>query len=229
MDASAAVALLAALSFLPALGFLVWVRAHERNGREPLRAVLGVFVYGGTLGVLLALVLASLLDVSLGFGSALLAATVAAPLVEEMTKGLGLGLARRHVDEPEDGIVYGVAVGVGFAATETLLYGLGQLQDGTLLSALGLVLLRNFTSLLLHASSSAVLGFGYARLRMRNAAWPHLLPYYLVAVLIHSVYNGLVLTQAWLGFGAAFVLVMVVVTTLRRHIRRLDAAPGQPH
>lgn len=226
VDESRAVALLVAFAFLPALGFLVWVRAHERRNREPLAPVLGIFLYGATLGVLLALVLATVLDNSLG-GSALLAAVVAAPLVEELTKGLGLGFVRRHIDEPEDGIVYGVAVGVGFAATETLLYGLGQLNEATLLSAIGLVLLRNVTSLLLHASSSALLGFGYARVRLAGGAWPHLLPSYLVAVLLHAVYNGLVLTRVWLGFLAALVLVVVVVTALRRHVRRLDAAPGQ--
>lgn len=228
MQQGAAIALLAAGSFLPALIFLVWVRAHERHRREPWRAVLGLFLYGATLGVVFALILASILDASLGVGSAFLAAVVAAPLVEELTKGLGLGLARRHIDEPEDGIVYGVSVGVGFAATETLLYALVAFDDTSLGSAIGLVLLRNFTSLLLHAGSSALLGFGYARMRLSNGAWPNLIPTYLLAVLVHALYNGLVLTRTWLGIAAAFLLVIAMTTLLRRHIRRLDAAPGQP-
>ncbi len=228
MQQDAAVALLAAGSFLPALAFLGWVRAHERHGREPWRAVLGVFLYGATLGIAFALLLASVLDISLGFGSAFLAGVVAAPLVEELTKGLGLGLARRHVDEPEDGIVYGVSVGVGFAATETLLYGIAELADASVGGAVGLVLLRNFTSLLLHAGSSALLGFGYARMRLRHGAWPNLIPTYLLAVLVHALYNGLVLTRTWLGIAAAFLLVATLTTALRRQVRRLDAAPGQP-
>lgn len=228
MEQNAAIALLAAGSFLPALVFLGWVRAHERHGREPWRAVLGVFLYGATLGIAFALILASILDISLGSGSAFLAAVVAAPLVEELTKGLGLGLVRRHIDEPEDGIVYGVSVGVGFAATETLLYAIVELNGTNVGSALGLVLLRNFTSLLLHAGSSALLGFGYARMRLRHGAWPNLIPTYLLAVLVHALYNGLVLTRTWLGIAAAFVLVIAITTMLRRHIRRLDAAPGQP-
>lgn len=229
MDDGVTLALLAAASFVPALAFLVWVRSHEKHGREPWRAVLGIFTYGATLGVLLAFLLASSLDISLGFGSVFLAAVVAAPLVEELTKGLGLRFSRAHVDEPEDGIVYGVAVGVGFAATETFLYGLGQLATASLGTAFAVVLLRNFTSLLLHASSSALLGFGYSRMRMRAGAWPDLLPYYLLAVALHALYNALVLTQAWLGIGIAFVLVAAVVTVLRRQVRRLDALGATPH
>lgn len=228
MDASRAVALLAAGSFLPALAFLAWVRAHERRDREPWRAVLGVFLYGATLGVLLALVLSSLLGLSPDGGSRFLAVVVAAPLVEELTKGLGLGLARSHVDEPEDGIVYGMAVGVGFAATETLLYGLVELGDADFASAVWLILVRNFTSLLLHASSSALLGFGYARMRLRGGGWPQLLPAYLAAVLLHALYNGLVVGQAWIGILAAFGMVIAVATWLRRHVRHLDGLPGLP-
>jgi protease PrsW len=227
MEPAAVWGILAAISFLPPLAFLVWVRSHERHGREPWRAVLAIFVHGATLGVAVAIVLGLWIDGTLTNGSLALAAIVVAPLVEEMAKALGFGFVRRHVDELEDGLVYGLVVGLGFAATETFLYGLLELGDTDVAGAVGVVVTRNFSSMLLHAGSSAILGFGYAAARLRNGTWVDLVPYYLLAVALHALYNLLVLSGSWLGFLAAVVLVVVAVTVLLRRVRQLDAVPGR--
>lgn len=225
MDPAVVWGILAAISFLPPLAFLVWARNRERHGREPWHAVLAIFAHGATLGVAVAIVLGLWIDGSFGGGLAI-AAIVVAPLVEEMAKALGFGFVRRHVDELEDGLVYGLVVGLGFAATETFLYGLLELGDASVASALGVVVTRNFSSMLLHAGSSAILGFGYASMRLRNGSWVDLLPYYLLAVALHALYNLLVLSGSWLGFVAAVVMVVVAVTVLMRRVRQLDAVPG---
>lgn len=217
---------LAAIAFVPALAFLLWVRARERHGREPLPAVLGIFAYGATLGVLFAIVLSLSLDSALAGGSILVAAVIIAPVVEESVKALGLRLVRRHIDEVEDGLVYGIAVGVGFAATESLLYGLLELQDGTQATAMGLVAARNLSSVLLHAGSSAVIGYAYALHRVRGATWGSVLVAYGLAVALHALYNGLVLVADWIGFLAAIILVSTVMGVLLRKVRDLDAAPA---
>ncbi|MEK6975698.1 MAG: PrsW family glutamic-type intramembrane protease [Candidatus Thermoplasmatota archaeon] len=226
MDPAAIWGTLAAVSFVPPLAFLVWARNHEKHGREPMRAVLGIFAHGGTLGIAVAITIGLVLDGTVTRGSLALAAIVVAPLVEELAKALGFGFVRRHVDELEDGLVYGVAVGLGFAATETFLYGLLELSDASLGSALAVVVTRNFSTLLLHAGSSALLGYGYARMRLRHGAWPDLVPFYLVAAALHALYNLLVLTATWVGFVAAVLMVVVVMSLLLRRVRQLDAAPG---
>lgn len=228
MQPSTVWGILAAVAFGPALAFLLWTRSRERHGREPLGPVLGVFLHGATLGVGLAIVLGLALDLSLARGSLVLTAVVVAPLVEEATKGFGFGWVRRHVDELEDGLVYGVAVGLGFAATETLLYAGMELGENGADGALAVVLVRNVSSMLLHAGSSALLGFGYASMRLRHGAWPQLLPAYLLAVGLHALYNVLVLLDSWAGFVAAIVLVVAVVAGLLRRIRQLDRAPAAP-
>ena len=222
---------LLALSFLPPLVFVVWVRNHERHQREPLSAVLGLFAYGGTVGVVIALALTLLFDAGLGAspsGLNLLSIVVVAPMVEELSKGLGLGLARNRVLEVEDGIVYGAAIGLGFGATENLLYGLKALSDtqNSLEAAALTIGLRVFSSVLLHAGSCALLGYGYSRMRLSRSPAVVLLPFYLLAVAMHALYNFLVGPQYVLGFGAAVVMVLVVTTLLRRQIRRLDARPS---
>jgi protease PrsW len=223
-----ALGILLALAFVPPLVFALWVRNHEKTNREPLRAVLGMFVYGGTLGVILALVLILALDYSIGVepgGLTLLSLVVIAPLLEELAKGLGLGLTRRRIHEIEDGIVYGAAIGLGFAATENLLYGLDALQSTGLEQAALTIGFRVLSSVLLHAGSTALLGYGYALMRLRGRGLVFLLPYYLLAVLQHSLYNYLVGGQLLWSFVAAVAMVIVVTGLLRRQIRRLDAQP----
>jgi RsiW-degrading membrane proteinase PrsW (M82 family) len=223
-----ALGILLALAFVPPLAFMLWVRNHEKTDREPVRLVLGMFLYGGTLGVVIALALILLLDYSIGVepgGLTLLSLVIIAPLVEELSKGLGLGLVRRHVTEIEDGIVYGAAIGLGFAATENLLYGLQALQDSGFERAAVTIGFRVLSSVLLHAGSTALLGYGYALMRLRNRGLVVLLPYYLLAVLQHGLYNYLVGGQLLWSFALAVVLVLVVTGLLRRQIRRLDAQP----
>jgi RsiW-degrading membrane proteinase PrsW (M82 family) len=219
---------LLALSFLPPLLFVLWVRNHERHQREPVLAVLGLFLYGGTLGVIIALALTLLFGA--GFGASqtglnLLTLVVVAPLAEELAKGLGLGLARGRVREAEDGIIYGAAIGLGFGATENLLYGLKALGDSGIEAAALTIGLRVFSSVLLHAGSSALLGYGYARMRLSGSGPVVLLPFYLLAVAMHALYNFLVGPQYVIGFAAAVGMVLLVTSLLRRQIRRLDARP----
>jgi protease PrsW len=224
-----ALGILLGLSFLPPLLFMLWVRNHEKREREPLRAVFGVFAYGGTLGVIIALVLILAFGYSFGVDSSevsLLSLVLVAPVFEELAKGLGLGLVRRHVDEIEDGIVYGAAIGLGFAATENLLYGLQALDSGTLNDAALTIGFRVLSSVLLHAGSTALLGYGYARMRLRRQGRLVLLPFYFLAVAQHALYNFLVGPQLVIGFTVAVVMVIVVTGLLRRQIRRLDARPA---
>lgn len=222
-------AALAGLSFLPPLAFVVWTRNHERHQREPWGAVFGTFLYGGTLGVAIALGLEALAPAG-GFGPGATGATflmlvVGAPLAEEFAKGLGLGLVRHRILELEDGIVYGACIGLGFGATESFLYGLKAFGDQGLADAILTILFRVLSSVLLHAGSTALLGYGYSRMRLRREPAVALLPFYLLAVAQHALYNFLVGPQLVAGFGLAVAMVLVVTGILRRRIRVLDARP----
>lgn len=223
-------AILVVLAFLPPVLFLFWIRAHERHDREPVRTVLGAFAYGGSLGVAVAVVLHVLFEFGYTQGGApfrledaFLAAVVIAPIVEEFAKALGLGTVRRHINELEDGIIYGAALGLGFAATENLVYGLTTLTDSGFEVAITVVVVRVFSSTLLHASASAIIGFGYGRAVLAGQSATQAAPHYLLAVLLHAGYNYLAGTQILMGFGIAVVIVIVVFGSMRRRIRRLDA------
>lgn len=228
---------LAVLSFLPPVAFLLWIRAHEKTDREPVRAVMLAFTWGGSAGVGIAILLHILFEAGfhqaggplpIGLTSALLAAVVIAPIVEEFAKGLGLGLVRKEMNELEDGIIYGAGVGLGFAATENFVYGIAALTEGGFDGAVLTISIRVFSSMLLHASASALLGWGYGLAVRRGGVAFEALPHYLGAVLLHAAYNFLVSTQATWGFVAALVLVGLLTGSFRRRIKELDALPHDP-
>ena len=55
--------------------------------------------------------------------SFLLLSVIIAPIIEELSKALGLRLIKNQIFELEDGLIYGAVAGFGFAATENLIYG----------------------------------------------------------------------------------------------------------
>jgi len=230
--------LVVGLSLTPPFLYTLWLRAKERHDRNPLRVVTGAFFYGGTVGVAVAILLHMVFEVgfaapnaNFGLEKNFVSVVIAAPIVEEIAKGLGFWFVRPHIRELEDGLVYGAAIGLGFAATENLLYGVDALNTVGLDLALWTIVLRILSSMLLHLGSSAILGFGFARVALGNGFGLLLIPYYLVAAALHATYNFLVTLPGvglW-ALGTALVMVVFVVSVLQRRIEVLDSLPHEQH
>jgi RsiW-degrading membrane proteinase PrsW (M82 family) len=239
--------ILVVVAFVPSLLYLIWIRNTERYQREPYGRLLWIFIYGAVASVLIAIIiedlLVSVLNLNLEriyqiFGenpdiTTLLLALVIAPFVEEAAKSLGVFSSRRRMRDIEDGIIYGAAAGLGFAATENLIYeGSAFLTAGTE-ALITIAVVRTLSSALLHATSSSVFGLGIARSTWQGR---RLLPYYLGAVAIHSVFNfaasfgviyaGTIGDGAYLiGLVAALALAIGGISIMRIKIRALDR-PG---
>lgn len=238
-------------AFVPPIIYMVVVRNTETCRREPWSAMFRSFLYGATVAVLLAIILESLASVLLynelsplatGFWNfepydpvleTIIMAVVVAPIVEEFVKSTGV--PRRRLLEIEDGLVYGAAVGLGFAATENLLYLTSALLEGVEVFV-ATALLRSITSTVLHASATAIAGYGIAlalfmRPRGRKVSW---LPYLGLAMLLHALFNLFAslgelvpldpLLFALIGLALAFTLSTTAFVFMRRRIRELDAA-----
>lgn len=253
--------LLLGFAFLPPIVYVIWFRNTERQEREPWGQVFRSFGWGAVIGVVVAVVLSLILAALIVEGGVgflrefyteldraiedridlplLLLIVVVAPLAEEAAKGLGVLRVRRSINEMEDGIVYGAAAGLGFAATENLLYGAVAAATQGLEASLVLIGVRSFSSALLHASASAAFGYGVARSRL--VAGKGLLPLYLLAVFMHGSYNffaglgeifrdALGDTAAFLGFVAAVVIALLAVGLSRSAITRQERRlrPGPP-
>jgi len=232
------------VAFVPPLLYLVWIRNTERYSREPFGRLLRIFLYGAVLSVIFAVILEILLlelfDQNierfyeiLGENpnlSMIILACVIAPFVEELAKALGVVRNRRHITELENGIVFGAAAGLGFAATENLLYETAAyFSDGTE-AWVATAVVRSLASALLHATTSALVGLGIARSVMRKGTWFH---YYIGAVFLHGAYNyaasagvlhadELGDTAYLVGLAAALLIALGGTYMMRAKIRSLD-------
>jgi RsiW-degrading membrane proteinase PrsW (M82 family) len=224
--------LLVFLSFLPPLIYTIWIRDTERCHRQQWVSIFICFIWGSTIAVAAALVLEIVLQIPLTNSYSLheitpfLVTIVVAPVVEEFTKPLALGLkaVRKHLTELEDGLIYGAVAGLGFSATENLLYGYSFLTEG-FVTFLLLMTIRSFAGCLLHASATALTGYGYGKTVMKKTSLFRVLPYFLIAIFIHGFYNFLVSYDfighlASLGLGLLFVVF--TITLVRDKIRNLD-------
>ncbi|MCK4969912.1 MAG: PrsW family intramembrane metalloprotease, partial [Thermoplasmata archaeon] len=126
------------VAFVPSLYYLVVARNWERYGREPYRRLLLCFAYGAVAAIIISIVLEILIlgnlhriDRIYQLGDEnFLGAVIVAPIVEECVKAFGLVLVLAYVLREEDGMIYGIGIGLGFAATENLLYELSALSVG---------------------------------------------------------------------------------------------------
>ncbi len=223
---------LAFLSFLPPLLYTIWIRNTERCHREQWKPIFLCFLWGATIAVVASLILEILLEIPLRLSSSqvemapFLLAVIIAPVVEEFTKPLVLHLksVKNNLDELEDGLIFGAVAGLGFSATENLLYGFSYLSEGFMIF-LVVMATRSFGSCLLHASATALTGYGYGKTVMRHSSFLGVLPYFLLAIFLHGFYNFLLSYEfigAISGLVLAFLFVILAITLIRNKIRSLD-------
>jgi RsiW-degrading membrane proteinase PrsW (M82 family) len=224
--------LLVFLSFLPPLVYTIWIRNTERCHRQQWFSILLCFLWGATIAVFAALFLEIILQIPLTYSSTLggmtsfLVVIVIAPVVEEFTKPLALRLrsVRNNISEMEDGLIYGAVAGLGFSATENLLYGHSFLSEG-FLSFLLLMAMRSIGGCLLHASATSLTGYGIGKTILRRSSFFGILPYFLLAIFLHGFYNFLVSYEFFgilSGLLLAFLFVILSITLIRKKIKSLD-------
>lgn len=184
------------VAFVPSIVYLVSARNWERYGKEPYWRLLLCFGWGAVAAVIISIILEIAILGNLDQFERIYAlgdesfvgAVVVAPVVEEAVKAFGLLLVWGALKRPEDGMVYGISVGLGFAATENLLYELAALESGTVAYLLT-VALRTISSTLLHATATALAGLGVGKAAVHGWSFLTIFPYYVGAVVMHALFN----------------------------------------
>jgi len=229
-------ALLLILAFLPPIIYAIWIRNTERYNREKFKPMFLCFMWGATIAIVASIILELILNVSIYFSFeegnklSLVLILFVAPFAEELTKPLALRIksVKNSLDELEDGLILGAAAGLGFSATENLLYGYSFLSEG-LLFFLILMSIRSVGGCLLHASATALTGYGYGKSIIRRKSFLRVIPYFIVAIFVHAIYNFLVsfdMIGLISGLFVALIFVFLTIHLIRKKIRNLETSSG---
>lgn len=208
------------LAFIPAFFFSWFIYWLDRYEKEPKLLLFATFFWGGFVAIIGALIVSLIFNE--GFSIVLQDATltniaggsITAPLVEEFWKGLAILviflLFRKEFDSILDGIVYAGIVGLGFAATENVLYFLGQYSDAGWGGMFANFFLRVGVFAWGHPFYTSFTGIGFAISRTnRNIFVKFIAPLlgYGLAVFAHSFHNTALVFVTGLGSLALIVLV----------------------
>jgi len=229
--------------FAMSFAWLFFVRRFDRAQPEPAWLVVATFGLGA-----LAIVPAALIEWAwdslspytnptlLTFGRslhafpfALAGFIVTVGLSEEGAKLLAtwsLATHRREFDEPVDGIVYGAAAALGFAAAENVRYlALGRVEGP-------LVASRAFMSVPAHLFFGTIWGYALGRrlVEPERRVWP----LFLAAAALHGLFDtclsidGAGLWAFVVGFGVASLFIVHLRLALRHGpIRKHDSLPSE--
>jgi RsiW-degrading membrane proteinase PrsW (M82 family) len=202
------------LPMVISFAWLLFVRSFDRARPEPWWLVLTTFALGGLgcvpaafgEGFLFGLrpwlnpTVATLGGQWFSLPLALPVFLVGVGIVEEGSKFLGawtLARHRREFDEPVDGIVYGCAAALGFAAVENVKY----FTDLRL--ATSVIAARTFTSVPAHMFFGAIWGYALGRKLVRKKT--SVVGFFLLAALAHAAFDTFLSLPG--GFLVAFLLM----------------------
>ncbi len=212
------------LTFLPPLLWLMFYLREDRHP-EPKLLLLLTFI-GGMASVVIAIVgecafaqLAMQGSCREGIdyiGQNAIVLFLAIAFIEEYAKYLVvkfLILRRADFDEPVDAMIYLITAALGFAAVENVLF-IFPLFHGNLFLGLEMTTNRFLGANLLHALSSAIVGFFLAR------AW--FSPYrrhavavgIIIASLLHASFNYLILLHDALPQGTLYIVLLLAMMAI---------------
>lgn len=231
---------LVGFGIVQAMLYVFFIRFVDAYERESLLYVIPVFVWGFTVAVFIALVFNALFaftvtTISTEQAASFLTAVVGAPVIEECAKGLALliafaiayAIARRRgaieFSGVMDGIVYGSAVGFGFAIAEDLLY---YVQAGP-----ETFVVRRIFGGFAHAAFTSLTGIGiglipWVRFRFLKVLLPML--GLTGAIMLHALFNftaTLLGPLVYLGLFAVtlfYISLIVLWLAVERRIIRSE-------
>ena len=227
--------ILITMAFLPPIIYMVWIRNTEKFNREKWVPILFCFLWGATIAIIASILLELGLRIPVALTSKddptffiFIMAVVVAPFAEELTKPLALRfkIVKKELDELEDGLIYGAVAGLGFAATENLIYGYDAYVSEGLIYFFVLISIRSVVGCFLHASATAWTGYGYGKYIMKHSRFISFIPFLLLAMFIHGFYNFIptygVITGYAASFFVAIVFVLLSIIIVRKKIQKLD-------
>lgn len=196
------------LSQLPIVVLFTYIYIRDRHGREPIILLVKTTILGALVSIpVIAAEVAFSAITTLGFESSgvglLTYALLGIAAIEEGGKFLVLRLYnynKPELDEPYDGIMYAVAVSLGFAAIENLFFIIGFGND--------IALTRALTAVPMHAMTGVIMGYFVGRAKfydLNGGSRKDLWLGFLLAALAHGLYDYYAFLEHWI-----FIVILVI-------------------
>jgi len=180
---------------------------HEKERAVPLLITFGLGMLSALPAVGIQMLAAKTgLDSTANFGFLLIYVFIVVAFSEELVKIvmlLAYPYPRPFFNEPMDGIVYSMMVGMGFAVVENVIYAYNYGMDT--------ILVRAFTAVPAHAIFAIFMGYFIGLAKFHATSKWRLIGFgFAVAVFIHGLYDFFILQQYydWLmGFGLITIII----------------------
>lgn len=222
-----------ALAILPGLLIAWFIYAKDKHDPEPHRRLAICFGLGALStipAIFMEIFGGNFASISYDIVITFIYAVVVVAGSEELVKFLFLKLYiynHKDFNEPLDGIVYAMMIGMGFATLENILYVL----NGPPAVALEIALLRMFTAVPGHAAFAVLMGYfvGLARFEQNPNNRIFLLVLgYLVPVISHGLYDFFLFQQNYAALAIfAFVVlggsIAFSIHLIGKHVRESAA------
>ncbi|MFA6296833.1 MAG: PrsW family intramembrane metalloprotease [Patescibacteria group bacterium] len=210
------------VALLPGLFWLWFYRRKDRQNPEPLKQIFKIFVWG-MAATIPAIALEFSADFFIPYASStkylamvLSSFLIVAP-IEEFFKYLVLkhkAAESKEFNEPIDGIIYGIVVGLGFATLENFLV---TLSDGGTV-----IILRFATATLMHAICSGIVGYYLARQKFHpQGNKSSVMKGLFLAIFLHGLYNSVASYNSSYSIILLAILIIVMYLMLSQDIKAI--------
>ena len=208
--------LLLLIAILPGIAIAIFIYIADKHEPEPIRLLLFSFLYGILsfgLNLLIVIPIESVFNFDVqDFKQQAIHAFIIVALIEEGCKFIfirGILYRNANFNEPLDGIVYAVMVGMGFATAENVLYVLNG--DG------GTALMRMLAATPAHALFAVLMGYLLGKAKFIHKK-EFLFAFYalLVAMLFHGVYDYFLFISFVPGIWILSALALVLAFLLSK-------------
>lgn len=202
------------IALTPGIGIAFYIYFMDKHEPEPVKLVVLSFLMGVLslgLNLLLIIPIDNFFPIEeKDLEEQAVHAFVMVAFLEEVCKFIfirGILYRNKNFNEPLDGIVYAVMVGMGFATAENIIYAIG--------SGGGAVMVRMFSAIPAHALFAILMGFmlGKAKFTHQRETW-YGIAALAVATLFHGIYDYFLFISfvpgIWIGSLIALVIAFVL-------------------
>lgn len=217
--------LLVTLSISPGIFIMVTIYNLDEYDKEPLWLLALAFIFGAInlhldidiLDFLFSLITAENDFIRIGEEA------LSVGFTEELLKFIVVMLIiypNKNFDEPFDGIVYSVFVGMGFATAENMTF---VLQGGA-----GLAIMRMLSAIPAHFVFAVIMGYYLGKAKSsKNSQFLFIGLSLLIPVLIHSLYDYFLFLDfvPGLWIGGIVTLILAFFIAKKSMIEALDSSP----